>query len=1108
MDSKKKPVERTKKRLNVKAVKKGYHSWFYVVEHAGRDYEIRMFDFQKGSETPDSIACLIEKSSDGQAVVKIDMAPLIAQRYKVGEIHRFKVRKDEKHPFQYNAASPEGFNFHLLNPKGKSFADRTEMAGRIKSINDVWVEVEEVEAPKEGIDAIGKFVEPGTIRQIAEDTGVSPAVIRWSASGVGSSPDFAETRALLASQSPDWLCEAVRAIREGMPRWVAKAGKLSHQMEVLRGLRSVGIQILEQSNLATGSTADAKALRTEISRCVNKADEYGSAISKIQEKSIGQYAQSAVSSLERTGYIYEPTHRLNVISSAMAVDRGLIAQWMPAMLATLAKRSESDWKSDPLRLALVDMLSTYVEINSADADRVIDLKLGDNKAIVSDVIRASAMILMLTTEEDDVNRRKHMARLCRYSSLYGVSDITRQGLNDRAFGFLLTRTPSNLPFVWSDLRGSADIISVKTSSVPYKTGPDETVRFDGRRAAVEIRGRDVTIRPAVYAGRRRDVLPEGVGGWLKFHVAINNRGFSTDVKGDSDDIDALRRMWREVEDSLFDPKDTEAAPAAPIKVKSRAEAGDEVTIRITGTAGKDTHGNPQFKAVIVSDTVEGEGVISPRDIVHYNVKYADVRDFADEQGRPFLFKAKVAKVLAGGALKFTMQELVGAFVGQTVQEGEEVLCLMTIKTPGGDDLLISEHGYSLKVVRDEDSPYLENGDLAYVEVIKVYPDGNIDGVYIPMPDVSERMRDNDCFHNILTDYAEGVYEAQEGDEDEEEEDDDDLAKNEMGRDDLRELMDIVDRQSTLAAKRSQAFNLLALARLLALAMDDTRKAEEYHDRMSFIHLMQQYAVNQWIDTNEFEHHYQSSKGLLEGNPDMQDQVLRLFCISRMDKEGSLGDLARLTESRRGTLTAEVASLVMAYNALKPYEMEGERRGIRNKINELLGVETRDISHLVKIEGEEGATQEFKSSLVFPPDNNQRPNKEKQCKKLLTVVCGMMNEKGGHLFVGANDQGYAVGLDSDFRELAGYSTYDEQKMRDVMQNFFVTMLRSHMSSVASLYVDMRFVDYNGRSVFVVDVKPSKEVVSVDGEFFRRVGNSTREMDEQERKAVEALKKGKN
>lgn len=1106
-------TERIKKTLHIKTIKKEYRTWFYTVEHNGIEHDIRMFDFQKEEKRDsDNLQCLIERLPNGTEIIKQDQAPLIAKRYEVGKIYKFKVRRDAKHPKLFTVKTQENFTFFLENPQNSRYTELSEILGRIKSINGVKVMVEEVELEKNCVGEFSNFIEPSVIGQLSESLGVRPAVRKWMSRVFAKHVDFADARTLLKARSTDWLSEAAGTIRDEMPLWVRRIGKREHLGEALRELRRVGIEILERSKLATGNSRDAGALRETLASCINKADEYTSALNKMNDGTIAQYAQSAMDSMERTGYIYEPIHRLHVMTSAMATDQSLMDQWMPDLFKIMSSGNLSDWRQEPLRKGLLDLLTTYVYINAPAADKVMDIALGGNKVIVGGSIKAIAMILMLSDEDDDINRRKLMAQMCRYSSLYNSKAEFRNALNDKAYGFLLTHTPSALPFSWSDLRSSNDVLGWMTQNATLIQGPTSAVRYEGEKISVKVYGRDVTIEPTSCLGKMRDVLPKGIIGWRNFHVMLCDRNFSTSAKADTDDISELRRMWRDIEDSLLDTQKNYAAQgtdSATHKIKSFAEKGDEVTIRITQREGKNESGQPFFHAKIVSDSIEGEGTIAMHDIVKYNVKNATAYDFTRD-GKQMLFKAEVKDIRSNGQCEFSMLNQIYAFIyndDEFVRKGDEVLCKVT-RTASRDYLLISECGYSLKMLRDDDTPDLQNGDLVMAEIVDVFPNGNINSVFAGTADEDEPyIQDIDCLRNMLNSYANGVYEPEEdgSDDEEQEEEEDDEDQGEMERAELKELMSIVDRQSSMAETRACAFNLLAIARLMALSLGDKGKAQEYHDRMTFIHLMQQYAVSQWIDTDEFERHYERSKGILSANPDLQDQVMRLFCISRMEKDGSENELAQVIAERRGTLTGKVAGLVMAYNILKPHDMEPERRSIRNKINELLGVEAHDVSHL-EFMGEENATLEFKTSMVYPPEKGSRPDKEKQCINLLNAVCGMMNSQGGRLLVGVNDSGMAEGLDADFRFLCD-SRYDEQKARDVMQNLFVSTLRNHMPAEASSYFRVSFEEHKGRSVFVVDVDSADKVMSVDGTAFRRVGASTRVMDENERRQVEALKKSK-
>ncbi len=1102
-------VERTKTSLKVKSIKKDYKKWFYVVEYNGQEHELKMFDFQKDESQPEIIACLVEREINGQTVVKQDLAPLIAKRYPVGKTAKFILRRNDSRNGQYDAISEESFKFYLDNPQNKYYINNSVALCRVKSVEDVKVFVEEVQAAKNETADLTKFIEPQGILDIARDIHINPALLRWFVNVFNKNLDFTEPRALLKSGSADWVIKTVNVILTCMPVWVNKFKKAKHKEDALSELRRICIATLEQSSLATGSDKSSEFLRKILAKCVTTTDEFSSAIDKIENGKVEQYVQGILNSLSQTAYIYDPERRLDVMMAAFALDASLMERFFPELLKTLANRGCSDWAQEPIRSAILHLLCEYIEINESDVNKVIDLSLGNNKSKAADMMKALLAVMLLSDEKDDINRRLLFARLCRYSSLYSPNPSGRQSLNDKAYGFLLTHVPSQLPFGWSDMKFSADTLGVKVGAAPLLGGPSDTMCYEGRRVVVKVRDGNVAIVP--FLGHKmREVLPSGLCGWKNFQIYIGNKNFNKSVKADTDDITDLRKFWREIEDCLFeenieesDSSDSSVTPKVP------AEEGDEVLIRISSIAmGKDRNDNPIFHAVIVDDHIEGEGVITPRDIVHYNVKYAKVADFMSQDGHPLLLRATVTKVTSNGVCTFSMVKHLDDFISEFAQEGDEVLCRMTIRTADDGNLLISEKGYSVKVDYDEEFQ-LASGDLVYVEINTVLPEGKVEGTFIGVPDGYADLTDSKCLRAIMREYAEGEYvDVEEADVEQSEEEYDCMQDgSDIERDELRELMSIIERQSILASSRAQSFNLLAMARILALAMDDVRKANEYHDRMIFIHLMQQYAVNQWVDADEFESHYNNSKNLLDGYPDMMDQVLRLFCISRMDKPDSEAGLVDVIQRRRDSLTADVASLVIAYNALRRHNLESERRSIRNKINELLGVETRDVSDLEYM-GEEGALLEFKSSLVFPPDNNMRPDKERQCHKLLTVVCGMMNNvHKACLMVGVNDSGLAVGLDNDFREFAGKSIYDEQKCRDMMNVFFSNMIQNHMTPGASSFVKTRFENHNDRSVYVVEVEPASSVIRVDGKCYRRVGSTTQGIGDEEAKKVEELKKQK-
>ena len=1111
-----------KAELRVKDLKKSYRHWYYVVEYEGGEYDIKLFDFQKEQGLlPQAIKCIIKKKG-GETAIQQDMVPLIASRYKVGDIRNLTIRTSQERSGQYDAYTPEGFRFHFNNTRNKSYPERQVVTCRIVSIYGIKVNVEEAESVKPSEDFATAMITPEALQSTVCASHIDGAVVRLMVKVFKSDPRFHIARQSLKNGQPQWLTETVEVISGHMGQWLTVGldtrPKANHRKLILKELKRTCIDLVERSGLVAGDSDCVRQMREALSGCIGRAEEFRTAITMLKDKTkdgvaIDSYKSDILSSLERTGYVYEASRRLGVLTCAMTVDETTMDDVIHQVFNILSSRPCSDWSSAPLRTALVRMLTNYADVMAGRADRVMNLDLGDNKAVVSDVVSALAFVMLLTESGDgDVNRHAVMSRLCRYASLFQKN--LGQSLNNKAYGNLLSAAEIKLPLSWPDMKSSSDVLCFKLSQTNTPAASDEPRLFEGRRLKVSVAGDKIRIEPAQSRNQLRDALPEGLPGWRDVTVKVGSRDYVRPVKADTDNIQELKLMWRDVEDGLLDTQDEahkQAQAVIPRKTKLPVEKGDEVLIRITGASGSyDKSGNPLFRCSVVDEHLRGEGLISPRSIVHYNVQHAQYHHFLNEEGKPMLLKARVCNTDVEGAYEFDILKLMGEFVSQYAHEGDELCCQMTIANQYGN-LLISELGYSLKVPMGKDTPVLKNGDLVIVQTTKVHPNGNVDAQFVEFASGEDlKMKetfDEDSFHDLLINYSEGkTYNEEYNDatETEDREEEEEMDRDELSRDEVGELMNIMDRQSAMASSRAQTFNLLALARLLAIAIDDDAKVVEFHERMSLIAMMDGYARNQWVDPGDFDRHYNRIIDLLAGNPDLQDNAMRLFCLSRLERAGQEARILEVAEQRAGTLTGSIARLVLAFNMADDQGLLQARRDIRNRINELLGVKTCDESEREYM-GEEGPSLEFKESLVFPPDNNMKPDPNRQGLKILSVVCGMLNAKGGRVLIGVNDSGLAMGCAPDFSWFSGTDNYDEQKARDKMSLAFTNLMRQHMHSTASLYVDTFFEVHGGRKVFVIEVtKPSPTVMDVDGKCYRRIGSATHMMDDDEIRSVRELK----
>lgn len=138
------------------------------------------------------------------------------------------------------------------------------------------------------------------------------------------------------------------------------------------------------------------------------------------------------------------------------------------------------------------------------------------------------------------------------------------------------------------------------------------------------------------------------------------------------------------------------------------------------------------------------------------------------------------------------------------------------------------------------------------------------------------------------------------------------------------------------------------------------------------------------------------------------------------------DPLRETAPRTDTdIARHIEMLVKASNSLRGIIGENELNNIKHAIARTLNLQ-EEYEPLVSdrtFYGIEDISLEFKKSIVFPPANRRRydrdiPDPDTQRWAILKAVCGFLNSKaGGQILLGVNDNGYADGIRTDIDELA-------------------------------------------------------------------------------------------
>ena len=194
--------------------------------------------------------------------------------------------------------------------------------------------------------------------------------------------------------------------------------------------------------------------------------------------------------------------------------------------------------------------------------------------------------------------------------------------------------------------------------------------------------------------------------------------------------------------------------------------------------------------------------------------------------------------------------------------------------------------------------------------------------------------------------------------------------------------------------------------------------------------------------------------------------------------------AKTTEYDAAKIVDRVESLVKASNEIVDIVGDIELNNIKREIARTIGAEEEYMPILSKRThyGMENSTQEFKTSIVFPPLNRQSTaNHNYQKWAILKTVCGFLNSRtGGKLILGVNDGGYAEGVEGDIAELYRQRLINEPNLdryrtyvQLLIDNTFVDRLDSTVSSLDITGLNVTYEDEvndEGKQLLHIHVKP--------------------------------------
>lgn len=203
--------------------------------------------------------------------------------------------------------------------------------------------------------------------------------------------------------------------------------------------------------------------------------------------------------------------------------------------------------------------------------------------------------------------------------------------------------------------------------------------------------------------------------------------------------------------------------------------------------------------------------------------------------------------------------------------------------------------------------------------------------------------------------------------------------------------------------------------------------------------------------------------------------------------------------------SKLATLVQSGCRLKSVLSNSNMNTIKREITRTLSVDDAADTDLDeengRYMGSEDFNKEFKTSIVFPPNNGMKADTAEQRINVFKTVCAFLNsDTGGTVYLGVNDLGYAVGVEADMKELKA-NTMDKylRYITDEAKDCFGLNMMTYVQITAML----------DDKVVAIQVKPCDyKLVELEGVAYVRVNAETRRMDEETRASVIARKHNRN
>lgn len=1005
--------------LPILSIKDEGKSSFFIVNANGFDYAIKMFEFQRTNEKVRSLSelpCMVKDIHGDEIVFVQNIAEMTKEIYPNGHIFTFIITKSTPSPFQnvlyYEVWDQDnGVPFRIKCKEKLKIHQPIECKISRPSQNKIILEPQ-----KNNVSiAVQSCI---SLHELLSNCIINENLAHYIALTFYSLQNFDEARKYLEQGNPFWVIKALLSVPDAESWTNINKSDIPSILEVYK---NICLYIIEDSDYLNQFEIKKRSFQNNIEDKIWMAEISSKCINLITQNKHKEEIDLIFKKIQTSGHLYNFKEKIWTLITILMMDPQILDEKIDDILNIIENQDKTK-RDSYINQIFRSMLEVYINRNRSKTNRLAAVENDQSVQLLNKMIRSiSYFILLSDKNNDEDNCQLFKAMLFHYLAFIRGKDALgntkktlelSESLIERAFTTLLEPEDDIQEIAWGKNFYKTEMLAYQLTSSKPKSITYSAKSFITENTRFSVSPNGITLSRTITTGKERNVLPPNVFDWHNIQIFLESANkYSIDKKSK---FKTWQVFWDNVEAALFAPK--EAINKSTIK-KRLPDVGEDTTIRILYKDSNNEHPY-RFYCKIEHPEHEGYGWIDSYQkggsigLFHYNPDLDS--DSFNNDGKPMLLNVRVNSLSSPNdeyrTCTFDALSKIDNCVQENVSYNDTFNCRIIFETESkGTFLAITEFGFGIFLSEEtkEEDVQLQVNFSVKVRIENVSNPAKIQGIVIGYAD--EEVDIKYAAESLLATYCnDNLYEET---PEELEEEAMAVAEEQFDEESIREIVNIFAHKAVLEENNITAYSFLSLARILARMIENDDLKDYIDLNRKTVSVREFYKENGKVEESEIENICKKYEDIAEQSPYPMQRLAEIRIVNWFGKQEKNDMLWSIINNQEcNPILKKLARLALSYNMSEGFGFQNQEQIINNKMKSLLNINV-DLPKIYSF-GEEDQLTEFKTSIVYPPENGMKPDRDRQTYNIMKVICGMANAYGGTLYLGVFNTGTAKGLEED------------------------------------------------------------------------------------------------